>query len=137
MVDFLSWHNSEVRCVTPPTTPGGQARVTLSAGAVERHEGDKRLKAGTAGFMKPLELVFEQARLSGKVDECLGGVTRGDLRLSSMRSQAAHQIPLPWQCQQDLTLTLEFRNGSVLVIEASAAQCQPSDDTRFLESFAC
>lgn len=123
--------------MTPPATPGGQARVTLSAGAVERHEGDTRVKAGTAGFMRPLELVFEQARLSGQVEACLGGITRGDLRVGSMRAQTAQQIALPWQCQQDLTLTLEFRHGGVLVIEATAAHCLPSDDTHFMVSFAC
>lgn len=123
--------------MTPPDTPGGQARVTLSAGAVLRGSEGATFKSGLHGFIKPLELVFDQAQLIGPIGECLGGIAQGELRLASMRAQSATQIPLPWRCMERLTLSLQFRNGSVLQIEASSAYCKPSDDARFIESYAC
>ena len=137
MVDFLSWHNSEVRCVTPPDPHGGQVRVILSAGAVLRASEGATFKAGLPGFIKPLELVFEQARLTGPIDDCVGGMAQGELRLTSMRAHPVKQIPLPWQCAETLTLSLQFRNGSLLLIEAASAHCTPSDESTFIESYAC
>lgn len=137
MTDILFWHHSEVQRVMPPDTPDGAARVVLSAGAIERFEGPNHIKAGLPGYLKPLELRFEQARVSGNLAECVGGVSSGELRLNSTRTQRAEQINLPWHCHQPLTLTLTFRLGGVLVIEASAASCIPGEGTRFMESFAC
>lgn len=137
MLDFLSWHNSEVRCVTLPGTLGGEARVTLSAGAITRQSEGSTFKSGLSGFIKPLELVFEQALVIGPIPDCVGSIAQGELRLGSVQTHPASQIPLPWLCKQHLTLSLQFRNGSVLRIEASAAHCLPPPDATFIESYAC
>ncbi|WP_290676004.1 hypothetical protein [Aquabacterium sp.] len=136
-MDFLSWHNSEVRCVIPRGAQDGQARVMLSVGAVLRQADGANFKSGLPGYIQHLELVFEQAHLIGPIDDCLGGIAQGDLRLTSMRAHSAAQVPLPWHCTEPLTLSLQFRNGSQLLIEARAAHCTPSDEATFIESYAC
>lgn len=126
MSDILFWHNSEVLQVTPPGAAGQAARITLTAAAVER--------AGLSGFLKPLELVFVQAQLTGPVSDCIGSISEGACRLGSGVSR---QLPLPWVSEGPVQLSLQFRNGSTLLIEAASAHCVPTADTRFIESYAC
>ena len=125
MSDILFWHNSEVLLVTPGEA-GQPARVTLSAAAVER--------SGVAGFLKPLVLVLEQARLTGPVSECIGSIAEGFCQTGAGMSR---QVSLPWVSDGSIQLSLQFRNGSTLLIEAASARCVPSADTRFIESYAC
>lgn len=126
MSDILFWHNSEVLQVTPPGDAGQAARITLSAAAIER--------AGVPGFLKPLEVVFVQASLTGAVSDCIGSISEGACRLGSGMSR---QLPLPWVSDGPVQLSLQFRNGSTLLIEAASAHCVPAADARFIESYAC
>ncbi len=126
MSDILLWHNSEVLHVTPPDEANQVARITLSAAAVKR--------AGMPGFLKPIELVFVQASLTGPVPTCMGSISEGACRVGSSMSR---QLPLPWVSDGAVQLTLQFHNGSTLLIEAASAHCVPGPDTRFVESYAC
>lgn len=126
MSDILLWHNSEVLHVTPPDEASQVARITLSAAAVKR--------AGTPGFLKPIELVFVQASLTGPVQTCMGSISEGACRVGSSLSR---QLTLPWVSEGAVQLTLQFHNGSTLLIEAASAHCVPGPDTCFVESYAC
>lgn len=125
MSDILFWHNSEVLLVTPGEA-GQPARVVLSAAAVER--------SGVAGFLKPLALVFERAQLTGPVPDCIGSLAEGACLAGAGVSR---QVSLPWVSDGPVQLSLRFRNGSTLLIEAASAHCVPGTDTRFIESYAC
>ena len=127
--DILYWHNSEVQCIQPPEQAGGPARLLLSAAALTRD--------GLAGFLKPLELVFHDARLQGPLADCLGSIAQGGLQIGPSSARELHHIPLPWQAPQPLRLTQQFRNGSTLLIEAAAAHCDVPPAARFIESYAC
>lgn len=137
MVDTLFWHNSEVRGVNLTTDPIVEARLTLSAGAVDRQAEGAAPSAKESGFMAPLEVIFEQALVTGDLNECLGGIAHGEWRVAKMASHTQRAITLPWHCTQALTLTLQFRNGSQLQIAAQAAHCVPGPDARFMVSYAC
>jgi len=126
MSDIFFWHNSEVLHVTPPDEESQTARIKLSAAAVER--------AGVPGFLKPIELVFVQARLTGPVSTCMGSISEGSCRVGSGMYR---QLALPWVSDGAVQLNLQFRNGSTLLIEAASAHCVPGPDTRFIESYAC
>ena len=126
MSNILFWHNSEVLHVTPPDEASQVARITLSAAAVKR--------AGMPGFLKPVELVLVQARLTGPVSSCMGSISEGSCRVGSGMSR---QLALPWVSDGAVQLTLQFHNGSTLLIEAASAHCVPGPDTRFVESYAC
>ncbi len=126
MSDILFWHNSEVLLVTPPGDADQPARVILSAAAVER--------SGLAGFLKPLALVLEQAQLTGPVSECICSIAEGVCQTGAGMSR---QVSLPWVSDGPVQLSLQFRNGSTLLIEAASARCVPGADTRFIESYAC
>lgn len=126
MSDILFWHNSEVLHVTPPGEEGQAARIVLSAASVER--------SGAPGFLKPLELVFVQANLTGPVSTCIGSISEGSCRVGSGMSR---QLPLPWVSDGAVQLSLQFHNGSTLHIEAASAHCVPSPEARFIESYAC
>lgn len=127
--DVLYWHQSEVLRIQPPNEAGTPARLLLSAAALERD--------GVAGFLKPLELIFHDARLQGPLADCLGSIARGGLRIRTSPARELHHIALPWRALQPLQLTLEFRNGSTLLIEAAAAHCDVPPAARFVESYAC
>ncbi len=138
MVDTLFWHNSEVRGVMPSPAAAACVQLVPSAGAVERQQDEPSLGSSSeSGFMAPLVLMFERAHLSGPINDCLGSIAHGELRLRSEDARAQSCVTLPWHCDQALVLQLQFRNGSTLQIEAASAHCVPTDDARFRVSYAC
>jgi len=126
MSDILFWRDSEVLLVTPPGDSLLTARIALSAAAIERD--------GLPGFLKPLELSFAHASLAGPVAECVGGILEGEWVFGQ---QIVRQLALPWHSKGPVRLSLQFRNGSTLLIKAESAYCTPSTDARFIESYAC
>lgn len=126
MNDVLFWHNCEVRAITPPAPPATTVVVHLSAAAIERDE--------IVGFLSPLELVFEHATLSGVLTDCVGALSDAEWHVGS---QVLRSLPLPWHSEEPVRLTLMFRNGSTVSIEATSAHAVAPPDARFMESYAC
>lgn len=126
MSDILFWHDSEVLCVMPSEHPDAPTSLVLSAAAVQR--------SGNRGFLKPLRFSFAQARLSGPTADCIGSLAEGSCHQGGVTTR---QLALPWVSEGPVQLSLRFRNGSVLHIEAASARSEPADDARFIESYAC
>lgn len=126
MSDILFWHDSEVLCVMPSGCMEVPTRLVLSAAAVQR--------SGSPGFLKPLSFSFAQARLSGATADCIGALAEGSCHQGGVTTR---QLALPWVSEGPVQLSLRFRNGSVLLIEAASGHSEPADDVRFIESYAC
>ncbi|MBI2734312.1 MAG: hypothetical protein HYX44_13720 [Aquabacterium sp.] len=126
MSDILFWHDSEVLQVLPSEHPDAPTRLVLSAAAVQR--------SGSLGFLKPLAFSFAQARLSGPTADCMGSLAEGSCLQGGITTR---QLTLPWVSEGPVQLSLRFRHGSVLHIEAASARSEPADDARFIESYAC
>lgn len=154
MQDTLFWHNCEVLRVSAPASPGEPVCVVMSAAAVERVSpeaggpapGDGATgQAKLSGFIQPLTLRFHGARLDGSpLADCIGVIAQGELRaLSPSPSKSAgapgmwRQVSLPWHHTGGLSLSLSWRNGSQLLIEAESADALPDPGARFIESYAC
>lgn len=133
MQDILLWHDSEVLRVT---VSGKIIEMVMSAAAVERLGPEGKL----SGFIKPVTLRCHGARLSGSdVADCIGVIAQGEWRAVSAAGEGAlqRQLPLPWAHHGTVRLSLHWRNGSHLLIDADAAECRPDGDARFMASYAC
>lgn len=126
----LLWHGSEAAGIDHTA---GSVRLRLSAAHVLCAGGDT---AGLAqdGHLCPLALTFHGARVSGDVAGALGSLASGVLR---HRGHALGQVTLPLMLDGGVSAELVFHNGTVLEIEADAAECRPGPQSRFRESLAC
>lgn len=134
MSDVFLWPNSELLCITQVQDAGQAVRLVLSAAAVERHGHAAVAAPGVQGFLKPLAWVFHQAKLEGVLADCVGAIAQGEWH---SHPHLNRQVPLPCHCNERVHLTLYFRNGSSLVIEADSALCEPDGSVQFVESYAC
>ena len=144
-VDTLFLQDSEVLDIAliESAHPGlPSVRIRLSAASVRR-----QVDGGPAqwGFLKPLWIELEGARVQGRIADGVGRIGEGTLRVGGhdgappCQNQAMplRAVRLPWTTEQPVTLGLSFRMGGEVRIEARRARCAPGPDTRFFEALAC
>lgn len=135
MQTTLSWSGSEVLGLVWATDAERTVRLLMSAAQV------KVLPAqGPAlwGYLKPLEVVLKGASISQDLSCAIGALASATVETGhgTLVSTSA-DLALPWHHPQPLMLTLQFRHGCEVRIKADSALCEPADDARFMESYAC
>ncbi len=86
------------------------------------------------GYVQGLEMIFTQALWAGALGECVGRLRYGRLYVDG---ELLSQLALPYHATGPITAELEFNNGAVLSVTASAVDIRFGSVPRFLESFAC
>jgi len=135
MQTTLSWSGSEVLSLVCATDAERTVRLQMSAAQVR-----VRSAQGPAlwGYLKPLEVVLKGASTSQDLGCAIGALASATVETShGTLVSASADLALPWHHPQPLALTLQFRNGCEVRIEADSAFCVPADDARFVESYAC
>jgi hypothetical protein len=126
----LQFHDSEVSGVQ---AVNGDVLVCFSAASVQRPQG---MPGGEArdGYVSAVELCLHQAAWSGLLNECVGGLSAGEL---SVDGGLIKSVPLPWQATGHVTLKLAFANGAVLCATGTAVHVFQKGQPKFVENFAC
>lgn len=125
----LHWPDSELASLTEAAP--GTLCLRLSAAACHRTDD------GRAGYLRPLELLFEGARWGGD-GPALGGVAQGSLLLDGQPlGPAAQRLPLPLDGRGVVVCTLRLISGTQLRIDAARVVARLTDRVCFHESFAC
>jgi len=135
MQTTLSWSGSEVLGLVWATDAERTVRLVMSAAQV-KVQSDQ----GPAlwGYLKPLEVELKGARMSQDLSCAIGALASATVETGDGASvSSSTDLTLPWHHPQPLALTLWFRNGCEVRIEADSAFCEPADDARFTESHAC
>ncbi|MEX8492616.1 hypothetical protein [Sphaerotilus sp.] len=126
---FLHWSDSELAGATQDTP--ATLRLRFAAAAC------RRVDDGLAGYLRPLELVFEGATWHGD-GPVLGGVAHGSLLLDGVPlGQAAQVLPLPLDRRGAVVCRLQLISGTVLHIDAARVVAQIRREAEFRESYAC
>ena len=133
---LLHWSGSEIAGIT---VDGDLLTLRFSAAFGHRAGGGPDGTDGPAGYLRPVEMVFDGASWRGDDPAvCLGGLAQGSLLVDGVPPSAGRWVlPLPLaQCGE---VVCEFRliSGTALRIEAKSVVARSGDGARFQESFAC
>ncbi|MBB5193243.1 hypothetical protein HNQ50_003997 [Silvimonas terrae] len=126
----LEFHDSEVRDVEASTNT---VTVNFAAAYVHRSEGRPAIDAGS-GYMQSVQLVFADAQYSGPINECIGLLSDGLLKINGETSTT---MPIPLSVSGSIYLEMGFANGSHILIAAQSLICRASGEAKFIESFDC
>lgn len=126
----FQFRDSEVSCVR---AVNGDVHVSLSAASARRSAG---APGGDArhGYVQAVELCLHQAAWSGRLNECVGGLSDGELKVDGA---AIPWVSLPFQGVGNIALTLAFSNGTLLCAEATQVSVSQRGQPQFTENFAC
>lgn len=126
----LQFHDSEVSGVE---AVNGDVRVSFSAAAVRRSQGATGWEA-CDGYVQAVELCLHQAAWPGLLNECMGNLSAGELRVDGGLIKS---VPLPFQATGHVTLKLAFVNGAALCASGTAVRVSQKGPLPFVENFAC
>lgn len=127
---LLHWSGSEIAGLTVD----GQTLTLRFSAAFGHQPGD-----GVAGYLRPVELVFQGAAWQG--DEpalCRGGVVQGRLQVNGAPVGASvHALPVPGAATGAVACEFRLISGTALRIEAASVIARSGEGAQFHESFAC
>lgn len=126
----LQFHDSEVSGVE---AVNGDVRVSFSAAAVRRSQGATGWEA-CDGYVQAVALCLHQAAWPGRLNECMGNLSAGELRVDGGLIKS---VPLPFQATGHVTLKLAFVNGAALCASGTAVRVSQKGPLPFVENFAC
>lgn len=126
----LEFHDSEVWGVE---SHANSLTVVFSAAYVHRSSGRPGLDAGS-GYAQSVEMEFSDATWVGSLPECVGRLSDGQVVSNGV---AKSVIELPYSSCGPVSAELQFTNGSLLSVSASALVCRFTGEPRFIESFSC
>ena len=126
----LQFHDSEVSCVE---SVKGDVHVSFSAAHVQRSHGTPGRDV-SHGYAQAVELCLYQAAWSGILNECVGSLSEGELKVDGC---AIKRVPLPFQNTGVVTLQLQFSNGAWLSATGTSVDVFQSGQPQFVENFAC
>lgn len=112
----------------------GRLRLRLSAASVHRHTGPSKADV-EAGFLKPVDVLFLQARWTGDLPVCMGALSEGVLRTAQGASHT--RIDLPGSVAGPIQAEFTFRSGAVLAIQAASVEAACPGEAHFMPSYAC
>ena len=126
----LQFHDSEISCVA---AVNGDVHVAFSAASARRSAG---APGGDArhGYVQAVEFCLHQAVWSGHLNECVGGLSDGELKVDGA---AIPWVSLPFQGVGNVALTLAFANGALLCATATQVRVTQRGQPQFVENFAC
>ena len=126
----LQFHDSEVSSVE---SVNGDVHVSFSAAYVHRSHGTPGGEV-SHGYALAVELCLYQAAWSGILNECVGSLSDGALKVDGCSIKL---VPLPFQCAGNITLHLQFANGAWLSATGTSVTVFHSGQPLFVEDFAC
>ena len=115
----FQFHDSEVSCVR---VVSGDVHIAFSAASVR------------LGYLKAVEFCLSQASWSGNLNECVGGLSDGELKVDGASIQ---WVSLPFQGAGNISLMLEFANGALLCVTSTEVRVTQRGHPKFVENFAC
>jgi hypothetical protein len=126
----LEFHDSEVSIIEVGTR---SVRVLFSAAYVHRSEGIPGVDSGE-GYVQAVELQMVNATWRGRLEECIGNISDGDLFVAGT---PVRLVPLPFEATDEIRLELQFTNGAALWASGTSVHIRQTGEARFIERFAC
>ena len=126
----LEFHDSEMSSVVAVNS---DMHVVFSAAHVHQSSSTPGRDA-SEGYVQAVELQLHQAVWTGSLDECIGNLSEGELKVDEASVQL---VPLPFQAIGKVTLSLQFSNGAVLSATGTSVTLSQRDPPKFVENFAC
>jgi hypothetical protein len=126
----LEFHDSEVSGVH---FMSGCVHVTFSAAYVHRSNEVPGVDVGS-GYMQSVQLLLREAVLSGPLNDCVGKLSDGNLRVNG---RSVNLVPLPFEAAGQIALILQFSNGASFSAAGSSVQLHQTSAPRFVEHFGC
>ena len=128
MNEALEFHDSLVGSVE---YENASLLVAFSSAYIHRSTGHPGIDNG-AGYVQTAQLLFGEARATGKLSSCKGRLSDGSVHI---QGSALSLIPVPYSASGSIKAELVFENGEVLAIVAKSLQCSSFGEPRFVERY--